>query len=113
MDHPYTQDYYIRLSEKDLNGDIQNLGVRKVHLSSQLIWHLFPNPASDHLTLKVFGLFSDDTVWKITDIMGRPYTSGHRTGETTVIDISQLPTGIYIMQMNDSGHQKHKRFTKK
>jgi hypothetical protein len=113
MVHPYTKDYYIRLSERDLNGDIRDLGIRKVNISSPAAWHIFPNPASDKLTLKFSEFTSVEASWTITDIMGKQYTSDYLSGETTDIDISYLPQGIYIMQVNDGGHQNHVKFIKK
>jgi hypothetical protein len=73
------------------------------------LW-LYPNPASDKLTVS----FSDarvPTMVRITDLSGRE--SGRvKVGQTGQIDVSALANGIYLITASDGGHTYHCKFSK-
>lgn len=64
---------------------------------------LFPNPASDNLTIKINNLLSG-SFYTITHITGKQIMTGQLLNETTTLNINQLVTGIYLFQV--SGHSK-------
>jgi len=64
---------------------------------------VFPNPASDKLTLRSDKPFS---MVKIIDIYGKEITASYTPREFTEIDISNLVKGIYFLIINNKYHQK-------
>lgn len=54
----------------------------------------YPNPATDYVTITGY----DGTV-RITDLMGREMIQGEAVSEKTTIDVSNLPKGIYFLQL--------------
>jgi hypothetical protein len=59
---------------------------------------VYPNPASDQLTIQT-GLATSQTIWvKIYDITGK--TLMYEQLEDTTLDVSNLPNGLYILQLS-------------
>lgn len=64
---------------------------------------LYPNPAKEQVTLQFPLTTKDKSLVRITDLMGhrllcRPFTSG---GE--VLELSDLPSGIYLVEIESEG----------
>ena len=65
---------------------------------------VYPNPSNNMITIKCgYNLIGDQ--YYITDQKGRPLLKGKLTDETTPIDISQLNSGIYLLQIVDQKKQ--------
>lgn len=79
--------------------------------SDGLDWELFPNPASEEVTLWIHGFRSSkDFSYALSDIWGREIIAGAVKGIWTKIDLSQLSAGIYVMQFRSrTGQVETKR----
>ncbi|MBB3699065.1 T9SS type A sorting domain-containing protein [Flammeovirga yaeyamensis] len=64
---------------------------------NDLEWSLYPNPASDVVTIKAPQNLSN-CEWVLTNAEGRKVTEGVFTGNTYKIDVDDLPSGIYILR---------------
>ena len=74
-------------------------------------FELFPNPATQKINFRITG---DVTSYSITDLTGRRMLYNEKlqlSGETQSIDVSQLPTGIYFIELR-GGSNKRQRFLK-
>jgi hypothetical protein len=60
---------------------------------------IYPNPAHDAITLKFGSNINPDASFTLTDNTGRKVLTGKITEETTSVDISRLPNGIYFLQL--------------
>lgn len=58
---------------------------------------LYPNPASDQMTLLKSG------AWQIMDMTGRVWSSGGSKEEKQRIDVSALPSGLYVLCAGTEG----------
>lgn len=67
--------------------------------TSKLTMSVYPNPASDFVNLIVDGEQSYKN-YSLIDCTGRVLTSGNIIGINTLIDVSKLPGGIYMIQAN-------------
>jgi len=74
---------------------IQCIGLDDISLESFKI-NIYPNPANDNITLKIDG-FSKGLVL-VYDIMGKEVLSKQIGGKETIIDISNFPSGVYIIK---------------
>ena len=88
--------------------------------STLLSFNLFPNPASDRLYLYIFrpdNIKNELVTLKFLDLTGRiQRVEEHRiTGQQYVLevkDISQLPTGLYIIEITLSDRVHSLLFSK-
>lgn len=72
---------------------------------------LYPNPAGDEVLIKSDNI-AIGTSFNIFDQLGRQIFSGSLTGESTKVDINQLSSGIYILQIGDNSKQTLKLIKK-
>ncbi len=68
---------------------------------------VYPNPANDVFTITA-NKFLPGSTYFITDQLGRIVLSGKLTNETTKVDISQLATGVYLLQLGEQKKQSLK-----
>ncbi len=72
---------------------------------------VFPNPASDILSVKISSIDSDDLIFSIHDIFGRVLTSQPRIKvlsgieETINLEVNTLATGTYYLRILNSKGQ--------
>jgi hypothetical protein len=59
---------------------------------------IYPNPATDQLTIKT-GIAVQETIYRITDRSEREVQNGFLTSQSTVVDIHQLQSGDYFIQV--------------
>lgn len=71
----------------------------------QLSFSLYPNPAQDILHIESQELFDSVNIYSIEGILVRETTN-------TSINVSELPSGIYFIQMNIEGNKVIKKFIK-
>jgi alpha-tubulin suppressor-like RCC1 family protein len=70
---------------------------------------IFPNPVSDILTIRnPTGVSFEKVV--ITDLTGKKVRE--QTGNQSMIDVSQLPTGMYLLQIISEGKKSVTKFIK-
>ncbi|NQU85094.1 MAG: T9SS type A sorting domain-containing protein [Mariniphaga sp.] len=123
------QDHYLELifSSSELITDILNIqiesnaGNQEIILSrsssdltgpeinSISILEIYPVPARNKLFIRGSNL-SSKTDYKIIDLYGRAIKQSKSSGNS--IDISELNTGIYFLQIQNSGKNIIKRFVK-
>lgn len=69
---------------------------------------LYPNPANDIVQLN-FDKSINQIEYNLISISGGFINNGLITQYNTTIDISQIPNGIYLLQLNSNGSIKHKK----
>ena len=68
---------------------------------------LFPNPTNDYLTIKN-NTGDINTTYALLNSLGQQILTGKLTGETTRVDVTKLPSGLYFMQVGDEEKQTFK-----
>ncbi|HMG82627.1 MAG TPA: T9SS type A sorting domain-containing protein [Ferruginibacter sp.] len=93
---------YYRLKIVDLDGTYtySNIVVMQTTNAPSAHISLYPNPAKDLVIVR--GLESNDQVTLI-DMTGRPITSSSTTDDAKQIDISNYPSGMYMVQVVRAG----------
>lgn len=71
------------------------IGIKEIEETNNGIT-IYPNPAKDNITLKIEG-FIKGLVF-VYDIMGKEVLSTQISGEETIINISNFPSGVYILK---------------
>lgn len=95
---------YYRILRVGLNGDQQRTDSKKVIFKKNVPKiEIFPNPTNNEISV-LFEIIDDKNIqWKISDMNGRSIisntVSGSKGVNRTVIDISMLSQGSYIIEM--------------
>ncbi|MBC8172403.1 MAG: T9SS type A sorting domain-containing protein [Chitinophagales bacterium] len=82
------------------------------NIQSNLFVDLYPNPASDNITLSVTSAFSGDATIKITDAVGRNMYEDHTVivpDFTKEISVENLAAGIYFVTVEQNGFVTNKK----
>ncbi len=78
-------------------------------------WQIWPNPAHEMLYLQTNAANQGKLTYRIQEIGGRICSQNDLSisaGETAIIDISRLATGIYILSLEGDNTSKRYRFIK-
>jgi type IX secretion system substrate protein len=100
---PYAATSYYRLMQTDFNGAFSYSETRKVYNSQPADIYIYPNPASNFLTVTANGISNLD--FTFYNIMGEkvqlPVTI--RSGQTE-LDVSHLPSGLYLLAIEQDNN---------
>lgn len=106
------------------NGDndfwivkLDNTNVGIPNITELLAVNIFPNPASTQLNIRYKLISSEEAQLNVYDV------SGKRAISTTVssaigdnylrLNVSELNSGIYFVELNQNGHSSRRQFTKR
>ncbi len=104
---PEAGENYYRITAVFTNGDDKQSELRLVTFADMGEVAIFPNPASDRVTVSLEG-FEDRTVeLHISDALGRTLSSRILDGNQglTTLDVSGLPAGWYNLTLRAGGYQ--------
>lgn len=110
---PYdSENSYYRLSEVDMNGQVEVIGVYYTNCNRPDI-SVFPNPGKDNVTLSYSNFELNETDVSMYDNTGRLVLKekANKNGES-VLDIIDLSPQVYTIRIGDSENHKFVRFTK-
>lgn len=77
---------------------IMTLGLSNNNKENKIL--VYPNPANDHISVKVNSSLSGNR-FTIADLSGRIVKRGELSSEISSIDISELVTGLYVINIGD------------
>ncbi|WP_276133551.1 T9SS type A sorting domain-containing protein [Polluticoccus soli] len=86
--------------------DINNLTGERFSVTA------FPNPVKNVLTLQVGGNRSGDASLLVTDVAGKIVRTVNVLANKTDIDMTGLPSGVYILRYTDAAHAETLRINK-
>jgi hypothetical protein len=92
------------ITNSTLNTIYDPASVNEINVNDASV---FPNPASSTVEIK----FSKETtgLYTLTDLAGKEILSGKLQGRSAAIDVSALPPGVYLLQLeNEEGRSVHK-----
>lgn len=72
---------------------------------------LYPNPATSQLSLKVSDqILNEQPVYSVVNFAGQTIETGKLTAQNQQIQVSELPAGIYLLQLNAGNQQLTRKF---
>ena len=74
-----------------------------VELTNDKSFKLFPNPAEDVLNIQMDSETNFD--YKLIDITGKTILKGSAL-QNTLIDVNAVPSGIYLIEINEENGEK-------
>lgn len=94
-----------RIKQNDLSGRISYSPVLRLRPASANSVRLFPNPVQSYVTVSA-GTALVNTSFSISNSAGIVVTTGTLTGNSTSINVEQLPPGIYTLSFANGERQK-------
>ncbi len=97
---------YYRLKQVDMNGQFgysTAIPVKIPSLKSDLSLEVYPNPGSNIIHFMVRGVKNTSGSYKIYDVNGKVVLSSAYASTAEGINISVLPAGKYILEVNSGG----------
>lgn len=62
---------------------------------------IYPNPANDHINIKITNSALDNSNYKITDVIGKTVLTGKLQSQNTSVSIEILSQGVYFLQVGE------------
>ncbi|MBO2008989.1 lamin tail domain-containing protein [Hymenobacter negativus] len=107
---PAAQLYY-RLRQVDLDGTVAYSPVLTVSgLDTPLELALYPNPATDRLTAAAPALA--ERTFRVLNTLGQVLATGRADAENPTVDVRDLPTGTYLLELSSPDGRQVRRFVK-
>jgi hypothetical protein len=91
--------------------DSVSVGVNEIKTSSQTM-NILPNPAQDQITIQPTGINTEAHL-SVLDINGRELLKSKINGPKTLVDISMLESGVYMVKVFDDEKVLLGKFIKK
>lgn len=104
---------YYRFVQKDLDGRATQSNIVRLEAGNgkQFITAQ-PNPATSSIHVRVKGQMHSNATVTIHDMLGKTLVHMSLEDNATVMDISQLPAGLYLIKYQDEAQTSVLKFTK-
>lgn len=106
---------YYRLSQKDRDGALKVIGVKKVFIGVKgFAAKLYPTVASSKVMVDLQQVFSTSMGMRVSDASGRVLMQRNIPARTPrmEVDISALARGVYFVELNNEGYRTTLKFFK-
>lgn len=95
--NPYKGRSYYRLKQTDIDGHFSYSPLREIYWDTNNNIQIYPNPVSQILNIDAFEKLNEISLY---DIVGTEIVSIIPTKESTQIDFSMLPFGVYVVVLH-------------
>ncbi|MFT3702439.1 MAG: T9SS type A sorting domain-containing protein [Agriterribacter sp.] len=105
---------YYRIKQRDLDGNFDYSKTESIHLSTQNIFFVSPNPAENVITLSYKKQQSNNVTLQIIDVSGKKVLEQKINTQmlTHKINISSLAKGVYMISVIDNNERQTTKFVK-
>lgn len=107
---PFSGNNYYRLKCLDLDGTYAYSKIVTARIDGEDGFELYPNPAESYLEVRSKSLKKELTGFDIFDSQGTQLLRNTKPNNKSSIDISGLPSGVYIIQCSQDTGLRAKRF---
>ena len=108
---------YYRLKQKDINGHVVYSDIVALIIKNGHVMLLYPNPATNAINLSVSIDKAEQVNVRFTDYLGRVVKQASwklSAGSNSLnMDISDLASGVYYLELKGETMNEHNRFIKK
>jgi len=97
---------YYRLKIMSASGKSAYSGIVKAYVQSGTNFHVdvYPNPAAASVTVQVFGDMGNNGSIDIMDVTGKLIKHIAISTNQAIVDVSEMPSGIYLVKYADDKH---------
>jgi hypothetical protein len=93
--------YRVEMVEPGGNSFYTKIVSARVAAQGSVAMTAFPNPATDKVTVTLSDNAGENATIEVLDFTGKSLTSQSVTGNSTVVDMNNLPAGMYILKYID------------
>jgi len=113
-ERPFEGKNFYRLNMVDVDGRSVTSEVVElmVKAGTSLSVNVYPNPVSQQLNIEVAGKIDGNAKVIISDMVGKAVRTIALTGNTAVVDMNNLPSGIYMIKYSDNSQSSVIKVTK-
>lgn len=113
-EQPYNGISYYRVLLRDVAGNMAYSKVVSAAVQNGTGFDITvaPNPAHSSITVRSYGLQQASGTITISDMTGRALLQQQATGNSSTLDISTLPQGIYMLRYSSDAGSRSSRFEK-
>lgn len=86
-------------SQEEVEDACESVSVEELSQNNSL--SIYPNPSSNHITIEMPTTPSQNTVLTICNLNGQQLITQPITEPQTVVDVSELPQGVYFVKVMD------------
>ncbi len=104
--------YRLRMVDKDGKGTLSDVVTLSVKSGTGLSVNVYPNPVKQQLHVTVTGKQGNGSRLLVMDIVGKTVYTATLSSNTADVDMSALPSGIYIIKYMDDTHTSITKVTK-
>lgn len=88
------------------------LGVSNIASSNTGDMQIYPNPATDKITVNISGNLAKNAQLSVTDLAGRLLINVPMSDSKAVVDMSSLASGVYMVNYSDDERKETVKLTK-
>ena len=113
-ERPFEGKNFYRLNMVDVDGRsvLSEVVELMVKAGTGLSVNVYPNPVSQQLNIEVAGKIDGNAKVIVTDMVGKTVRTIAMTGNTAVVDMNNLPSGIYMIKYSDNSQSSVIKVTK-
>ena len=100
----YSNLNYYKLNQVDFDNSYSYSNILYLDCQPKSKIEIFPNPFADELNLKVYT--NELMPYQISTVFSQVVNSGYVNSESSTIKLSDLPSGIYFIKVNNSNSYK-------
>ncbi|MFT3935570.1 MAG: CARDB domain-containing protein [Chitinophagaceae bacterium] len=101
--------HYYRLKMVDIDGQFTYSDSRLIRIDANAVWKVYPNPAQRFVT--VSGIEANGMI-NITTLDGKLLKQVITNSNTLLMDVSNLPGGVYILTYTNHGKMQQQKIIK-
>jgi hypothetical protein len=99
--NPSDGDNYYRLLQYDVDGKVEDLGMKRVLIKSLNSAYIYPNPVtSNRVTIYLGHSITRPVLYQVADMNGSVVQKGILTNSVQTIGVDGLANGLYILRLN-------------
>lgn len=111
--HPKPGANYYRLAVVGASGDVVTSAVKTLTFGDGAArYAIYPNPAHEVLNISGFKDWNSTSV-RIYNAAGQVVTTGLQTGLAGQLLLSNVPAGIYVVEISEGANREHFRLTRR
>ncbi len=93
-------------------GTASLTGTNTPEITQNGLLKIYPNPVTDFVTVSVLGNVDKQSVINVVDVNGRVVMTSKMINNLQRVDVSSLPKGVYMLQVNTATGKLSSKFVK-